>query len=124
MVLPLPPPGNDGFYWLKMGEVNLKPQYWRMASIAAQIAYLTLVFFGILAAVLWLLKYKNGTSNLNRKLFPSFTYGLLLLLIYGLFFGYGRYHFPFIPFLCMYAAYGVSQMIENLQNRQSKNMDI
>ena len=91
--------GNEGFYWLKMGASNISEVNWRLMSLAGQGGYLLLLILAI-AGIIKLIFFQQKVPIQSRQLFLFF---LLSLLIYGLFFGYSRYHFPLIPFLVMFA---------------------
>lgn len=91
--------GNEGFYWLKMGNSNLPPGIWRVASVSGQLLYLFILVLTLVFILKQLVIRKSSSYNLKTP----FIFCMLLLLVYSLFFGYSRYHFPMTPFLVMFA---------------------
>lgn len=91
--------GNEGFYWLKMGKSNLQPEFWRFASISSQLFYLLILVLSCFFIIRQIVQKQRSTYSWKTP----FLFFLLILLVYSLFFGYSRYHFPMIPFMAMFA---------------------
>ncbi len=106
--------GNEGFYWLKMGHTNMPAGLWRAASLSAQLLYF--VILGLCAmGIIWHFLQKNPPAYSLRS---ALIFCGLSLLVYSIFFGYSRYHFPMIPFVCMFALTFLKAFISLFKNFQ------
>jgi 4-amino-4-deoxy-L-arabinose transferase-like glycosyltransferase len=90
--------GNEGFYWLKMGKVNLSPGAWRAFSILGQVGYLLWLGLVGLRMSLGILPGFRTRWPLARE---PLVMGLSMLAVYLLFFGYSRYHFPMVVLMLL-----------------------
>jgi 4-amino-4-deoxy-L-arabinose transferase-like glycosyltransferase len=117
--------------WFKDGEAEWFYQrgfpsyekYWylfRSVRIINQVYY-SLLIVGLIISVVLLKKQKNGLS------WPLvlFGYGFIiyLTLISVVFSGQSRFHFPAMPWIVMYTAWVVTQLIKPLQPKQLTDDD-
>lgn len=90
--------GSEGVYWTRMGVKTPDASHWIWANRLAQAAYLGV--FG-----LFFLHLLLSISPTYRKLFiyPFLPFAVCayFLVIYSIFFGYSRFHFPMVPFVAM-----------------------
>ena len=99
--------GSEGVYWTRMGGKSPQAPHWLWANRLAQAGYLAL--FGLFALHLLLSLYPSYRKRITYPFLPL-ALCLYFLLIYSVFFGYSRFHFPMVPFVAMVVG-GVVQRV-------------
>lgn len=90
----------DGLSWNQEGldDALFSSSTWRNLKIGATLYYYAILFLGMIAAILYLIRF------IQRKAPPAAIYSLLIfyyIAIYGIFFGAPRFHDIFMPFLIL-----------------------
>ena len=85
------------------------PPWFQLTMLAlSQMAYLILLLFFGVYLVFFIGKNSSRLSSIG--LFPI----LYFVLFYSVFFGADRFHFPIMPFIAMYAAFGMIETMRGL----------